>query len=387
MRGELLNETREKLMVSYAGLLDPNRQRHWVVNGLPALRLYDRNAVIAALTSPHFTHSILPLPKWLLRMFSPVLSGSVVQPEGEWHDNLRDALVGIISPTAIGSLDMSMANDYIERAARAGVPFDLARVTDRITYEVICDLMGVDGLKSDTLRRQFFGWMDQLSAASSPFGLPRQQDAWRFYDNYARTRLAMGLDGPIDHILRSELFTDHDRAALWYFIMISATITTSYTICAAWTLLHTMDDQPSTVLEEVYDDAVNGGGRVLTRAYQETIRFATPAKCRVLRVRRPALLDKTSLWPGQMVDVCFSSANRDALFEHPDVYNPLRTKLNRHIGFGIGDYECPGSGLSATVSRKTLAALFTHVPHWQIVEVKPAGRLLQRMDRLVLSPR
>lgn len=372
-------------MAPYEGLLDSTRKPHWTVDGLPLVRFYDYESVATALTDPRFSHQILPLPQWLLRYLSPFFSGPVLQPSGAKHDLLRSLIGAEISQSAVNALGDSInrrADELVTHAQTSSNMFDLARLTDQITYEVICSLLGAKNLNTEVQRLQFFNWMEELCAAPSPQKMPRQPHVWKFLDAYVQDRLASGQNEPIDDLLSSKELTPKEKSALLHFVMTSATVTTSYTICAAWIFLKTMPDQ--RLFEEIRQNALNGNGALVTRAYNEALRCATPASRRPIRVLKTTKLGGKWLVRGQLIDVCFASANRDKRFERPDAYNPVRPAKPRHLGFGLDEYECPGQGLSSKVARAVLAALFRYASEWTLDEIESGGRLLLRMQTLTL---
>lgn len=379
-------EVRRRLLAPYAGMLDASLPSFLHFDVLPVRRVHSYNLVWACLTRPEFSRDVLPLvPK---RLLNPILSGSVVQPLGEKHSRLRQAVMDLTSQSAVLSLkpfSQSLANQLISQAVQNGRAFDLARIADQITYEVICELLGLEqSIRQADQRLRFFAWMDELTAATSPLNLPRQPEVWAFFRQCAKTRLALGQNMPIDRLLRSPNFTDHDKAALWHLTMTSATITTAYTICSAWALLRSACN--NSVFEQVRQNALSGDKSLINRAYQETLRFATPTRTRVVRVRKFVKIDSERFWPGQFVEVCFPSANRDVQFRDPHVFDPTRAIKPPHISFGAGEYECPGRGLSATVAGAMLCALMQYAPYWHISDIRPGGRLILRMQNLTLSP-
>jgi cytochrome P450 len=57
--------------------------------------------------------------------------------------------------------------------------------------------------------------------------------------------------------------------------------------------------------------------------------------------------------------ICFSAANRDpSVFAKPDVYNPFRGNLPRHLGYGWQRHRCTGEIIATTTSTIVTATAF-----------------------------
>jgi cytochrome P450 len=100
---------------------------------------------------------------------------------------------------------------------------------------------------------------------------------------------------------------------------------------------------------------------------EETLRLSTPTQGMFRVVTRDVELGGVSLTAGDRIVVVFSSANRDeALFEHPDHFDPDRSRLRDHVAFGRGIHTCLGAGLSRLEARVALEELSRRVSSFEL---------------------
>jgi cytochrome P450 len=86
-------------------------------------------------------------------------------------------------------------------------------------------------------------------------------------------------------------------------------------------------------------------------------------------VTRDVELGGVRLSAGDRIVVAFSSANRDeALFEHPDRFDPDRARLRDHLAFGKGIHTCLGAGLSRLEARVALEELSRRISSFDLAE-------------------
>lgn len=362
------------------------RDRTWQ---LRQTRVYSYSAVRKALTCRGITHNVMPLPRMLRRYLPPLVNGPVTQPRGRRHRRLRGLFEQVVNGSAVAELApqiTQLAERLVWEAATRGKEFEFNRLTDEVTYFAICKLLGVDDeLRTPEHRQLFFAWLDELMKASSPFNLGRAEEAMRFFDDYIDRRLALKLNEPIDKLLRAKGLRRFEILAQILFYFISATATTSQGICSAIAGMKSIDHKQFERIRQAADS--DRAVSVLNRLYQEALRYAGPSRLRPLLVYWPVRLDGEWYWPGQVVEVCFASANRDKRFVDPDTFNPERPAIE-HLAFGADpvrpaghkaeSYKCPGQGLSSIVARAMLGAWFQHLADWEIRELEFRGKMLLR---------
>jgi cytochrome P450 len=89
---------------------------------------------------------------------------------------------------------------------------------------------------------------------------------------------------------------------------------------------------------------------------------------------------------GDLVRLSITAANRDpAVFTDPDVFDPGRPNLRRHVAFAQGPHVCVGVHLARLEARAGLAALLTRLPGLALDTERPAairGLVFRKPQRL-----
>jgi cytochrome P450 len=113
-------------------------------------------------------------------------------------------------------------------------------------------------------------------------------------------------------------------------------------------------------------------------ASEEFFRAISPVTHLARVTTRPLDLHGTPVGKGDLVSLCFASANHDgAVFDHPEEIR-LDRKPNPHVAFGFGPHLCLGAAHARLVVRSLLKALCRDVAAIEILE---ARENLEREDR------
>ena len=101
---------------------------------------------------------------------------------------------------------------------------------------------------------------------------------------------------------------------------------------------------------------------------EEALRLDSPAQFLVRQCLAPEFdLGGTTLYAGETVLLSIGSANRDdEVFAQADSFDPSRTNLRDHLGFGIGPHICPGSALARLELRLALDAWCTRIKRFEL---------------------
>lgn len=89
----------------------------------------------------------------------------------------------------------------------------------------------------------------------------------------------------------------------------------------------------------------------------------------VWRIAKEDVVIKGKYIPkGARIQVLQSSANHDeAIFSHPEIFDPFREGLQRHIAFGQGIHTCLGASLVRLEVRVALEQLSQRLPSLRLV--------------------
>ncbi|HSX01665.1 MAG TPA: hypothetical protein VLF67_05490 [Candidatus Saccharimonas sp.] len=392
-----LDELRAALAAPYEGKLDPRRKSHYVKMGPTAMEcVYSAKKV--AWVMDWSEHRVLrPVTREAIPGFKKpnidkdhlVMRGPSAKGPGEELDLLRGLAVEMVSPEAINTTGLKPKIADIVRqclAEQSGV-FNLARVTDKVTYLVMCTLLGIEDpyLLSDEHMRMFFRWLDEFSL-TPPLLLKPQFDMNQFFWDYIETRLSVALDMPVDRLLRSERLVDIQKLGMLFFLFLSGTQTSSFAIAMAYALMRTHLDPAEYDAWRVKLLGPNWF-REGFAIYSESGRFYGSGLGRPHRVRWPMWLAGRPLLPYMFVYACWTSANRDPLWigQDPDVFRPGRRPLpgKPWFTFGRGSRRCPGQDLSTAVATEFLHQLMELNPELLQASIPPGEYL--RWDQLLVG--
>lgn len=107
----------------------------------------------------------------------------------------------------------------------------------------------------------------------------------------------------------------------------------------------------------------------IERVIEETLRMSTPTQGMFRVITRDTNLGGVDLKAGARIMVVFSSANRDeAMYEHPDDFDPDRDSLRNHLAFGKGIHFCLGANLSRLEGQVALQELTKRIDSFRLAE-------------------
>jgi cytochrome P450 len=99
-------------------------------------------------------------------------------------------------------------------------------------------------------------------------------------------------------------------------------------------------------------------------AIEEILRLESPAQGLFRTTTRAVEIGGVTLPAGARVMVHYGSANRDeAHFADPDVYDPRRANVSKHLAFGKGIHFCIGAPLARLELRVALPLLLERLPN------------------------
>ncbi|MDT9598127.1 cytochrome P450 [Sphingosinicella rhizophila] len=102
-------------------------------------------------------------------------------------------------------------------------------------------------------------------------------------------------------------------------------------------------------------------------AFEEAIRFETPAQTFFRTTTGPARIGDHELEEGQKVLMFLGAANRDPRrWEDPDRFD-IQRKAGGHVGFGVGIHMCVGQLLAKLEAGAIITALLRHVKEIELL--------------------
>jgi cytochrome P450 len=111
----------------------------------------------------------------------------------------------------------------------------------------------------------------------------------------------------------------------------------------------------------------------LDAAIDESLRLEPAAAVIDRYATADTTLGGAAIRQGDLVRLSISGANRDpAVFADPDVFDPSRPNLRRHVAFAQGPHVCVGVHLARLEARAALTALLRRLPGLRLDPGRPA---------------
>jgi cytochrome P450 len=115
---------------------------------------------------------------------------------------------------------------------------------------------------------------------------------------------------------------------------------------------------------------------------EEGLRIDPPVTYHLRRAKKSVRIDGSDIGSGDAVHLVFSSANHDETkFPDPERFDPHRSNLSRHLGFGRGAHFCVGAPVGRLEGRIGLEVLSQRIPS---LRLEP-GYTLDREGHVMLS--
>jgi cytochrome P450 len=131
-------------------------------------------------------------------------------------------------------------------------------------------------------------------------------------------------------------------------------------------LLHDVLTRPALA------EAVHTDPQRCPAVVEEGLRLHGPVQAMFRRATRDVVLGGVEISAGAKVLVHFGQANRDpAVFADPDVFDPQRDGLARHLSFGHGPHYCLGAPLARKEAELALTTLLRRIPSLRLPSGQP----------------
>jgi cytochrome P450 len=133
-------------------------------------------------------------------------------------------------------------------------------------------------------------------------------------------------------------------------------------------------------------EAARSDSAAMGAAIDESLRLEPAAAVVDRYATADVTLGNAPIGRGDLVRLSITAANRDpAVFAHPDVFDPGRPNLRRHVAFAQGPHVCVGVHLARLEARSALEALVRRLPGLRADPDRPAtvrGLVFRKPERL-----
>lgn len=238
---------------------------------------------------------------------------------------------------------------------RSGPPADVMGFAVSVPLRLICRLLSVAESDMAFVRQ----YAQQTIARAYESSRPALNEMRDFVDDLVLRSVA----GPGDDLI-GQLVTEHLRpgaithqelADLTLILLVAGHTTTASTIgLSVLSLLENPD----------HYRAIQQNPGMVNPMVEEFLRLQTIVSDGVPRVaKRDLILGDVTIRAGDAVVISLTSANRDEeMFTDPDLLQPRRPGVRRHMAFGWGAHRCLGQHLARMELRVALAGLASTIP-------------------------
>ena len=281
------------------------------------------------------------------------------------HDELRDVLARVLTPTRVAALE-----GHVRRAAQEIVDgfqaqgrFDAAAdYAQRIPTLTMCELMDLP-LQD---REKFLKWnLDTLAGAdfTSPAALRAYAEMDEYWRGVVVERRKRKTDDLISQILHNQVegedLSDAEIGGFCSLLHDASQNTTMNMISNAVISLAKFPQQRRKLRED--PDR-------WPRFLEELLRYESPVQGLARATTRDVTLHGVTIPAGDQVLLLYGSANHDeTVFPNPDVLD-LERPVKQHWTFGRGIHHCLGSAVARLETRVGLQVLIETLGDWEVEE-------------------
>lgn len=314
---------------------------------------------------------LVPEAQEVLKAGFPVLAHSIVNLDPPRHDRLRSNVNKAFTPQRVASLEpriRGFANRLIDRFIADGCADIVTQFAHQLPMLVICDFIGVPEEDMERVKRWTEGWVQLVAMIQTPeeqVACAREQVAYQQYvvalldrhrahpqNNFTSDLLATIESGETDLQLPELVELINNLIIGGHETTINLIGNCVYHLLAQRERWQGIVDAPQLIRNVV----------------EETLRFDGSVIGVFRRVTEDVTLGGVTIPANSRLWVAVSSANRDeVLFDAPDMFNPQRPHLPRHLGFGHGIHFCLGAPLARLELTTALDVLRSRMPSLRLV--------------------
>jgi cytochrome P450 len=289
------------------------------------------------------------------------------------HTRTRRALRATFANTATrvndqyGLIVRRRADELVARvAARQGEVVDLvADFAAELPLLVVMDILGVPEPDVPRIKAWADGQIALVWGQPSPAEQVRLAqgllDFWLYCQEMVAGRLRTGTSGE-DFVSKALAYRDGDDTVL----------TEAEVASLAFNLLVAGHETTAGLLAHAIDRALSVPGRWADIAaepasvpafVEETLRFGPAIDAWLRLTRREVTIGDVTIPAGARCLLMIGAANRDeAVFAHPDRFDPDRPDVRDHVTFGYGPHFCIGAALARLEAQVAITRLAGAIP-------------------------
>ncbi len=282
---------------------------------------------------------------------------SLVFNDDPYHARVRNRLVGALSPRAVKSLELRLAqhcDDLVESWLTQGQADAIEAFAGAVPVRVISDLLGVPNEDRGQLRDWSLAILGALEPVLTSEQLQAGNDAVATFSDYLAELIAerRRYPGDFDTDLLTRLIHSEDAPLSEdelvhnaIFLLNAGHETTTNLIASALWIWSGLDELPVT-------DA-----RICAAFIEEVLRCESPNQLGNRRTTVDIEIGGRMVPADTTITLVIGAANRDpAVFEDADRFDPGRSP-NRHLAFGLGNHQCAGLSLARMEAQIALQAI------------------------------
>ena len=272
----------------------------------------------------------------------------------------------------------ALCQQLIDGFGNAGGCEFVEAFAERVPMTVIADQLGVPLTDYDLFKTWSDAFVAQLSRMASPDeeleAVKRIVEFQQYFAAKIEERREQPKDDIISDIVHARLENERpldvpEMLSILQQILVAGNETTTHCIAEGVLLLIRYPDQHGLL----QDDPA-----LVENFVEEVLRLASPTANMWRVATRDTEINGVAVPAGGMVQLRFSSANRDeAVFPHPHHLDVTRSNARSNVAFGHGVHMCIG----ASLARKELEVAFR-----VLLERLDGFELACREDELVYAP-
>jgi cytochrome P450 len=312
-----------------------------------------------------------------------VVGPSMLSLDGSEHDRHRAPFVGPFRAAEVAGRFAQSTEDEANRLIDAIAPAGAAELrrafAGPMATAIVTQALGLERAEVDDV----LGWYDAIVASVTSITAGTGATA---AGREAFADLSARLHGVIEGGDRSSLLAAAAGAGV-----LSAEQVISNAAVLLFGGIETTEGMIATaalylLAEPEWADAARGDPAVLSAAIDESLRLEPAAAVVDRYATTDVVLGDAPIARGDLVRLSITGANRDpAVFADPDVFDPRRPNLRRHVAFAQGPHVCVGVHLARLEARAALGALLARLPGVRLDPERPAevrGLVFRKPQRL-----